>query len=66
MNGKEHVFLQRAIAASGGRDGNFDFGCPLCGGYAIGSLKLQPCKCIQASCNSCAIYVRTQISEKIA
>lgn len=66
MNGKEHIFLRQAIAASGGRDGNFDFDCPLCGGYAIGNLKLQPCKRIQASCNSCGIYVRTQISEKIA
>lgn len=66
MNGREHIFLRQAITAAGGRDGNFDFDCPICGGYAIGNLKLQPCERIQASCNSCGIYVRSQISEKSA
>lgn len=66
MNGKERIFLRQAITASGGKDGSFDFDCPICGGYAIGNLKLQPCERIQASCNACGVYVRTQLVEKSA
>lgn len=63
---KEKEFLQYAIAISDGKIGNFEFDCPFCGGYAIGNRKIEPENHIQASCNTCKLYVRSKLLKKIA
>jgi predicted RNA-binding Zn-ribbon protein involved in translation (DUF1610 family) len=54
---KKAVFLDSATAASGGRYGNLEFSCPLCGGYAIGVRKSW-FGSILASCSRCGYTAR--------
>lgn len=47
---KKFAFLEAALEAAQGKDGNFEFTCPLCDGYAIGVYK----SCFNSYRASCA------------
>ena len=57
---KKTLFLSAAREAAGGKDGNFEFTCPLCGGYAIGTRKSW-FGSILASCACCSYVARGEI-----
>ncbi|MDR1130861.1 MAG: hypothetical protein LBL15_00385 [Oscillospiraceae bacterium] len=63
MTESEAVFLRSAVSASGGRDGNFSFTCPSCGGYCIGVRKSR-FDLIIAHCSGCGLHVREKTIEK--
>ena len=63
-NAKKALFLDGAIKAADGRDGNFEFTCPLCNGYAIG-IRQSWFGSVLVSCVCCGFVARGEI-EKIA
>lgn len=63
MNGYESAFKQAAIQAAQEREGNFEFTCPICGGYCIGSYK-PDLAALLASCSQCKLQVRHIIAIK--
>lgn len=60
MMDKETAFLRSALNASDGKDGNFDFTCPHCGGYSIGARKSE-FNLIMATCSVCGLHIHEKI-----
>lgn len=60
---KKAVFLIAALEASNGKDGNFEFSCPLCGGYAIG-VRQSWFDSYRASCACCGFSARGELDLK--
>ena len=64
MNKQEEKdkFVSSAIEATNGNDGNFEFTCPLCEGYAIGVRKSWFGSVI-ASCTRCKYSARGEVQK---
>ena len=60
---KKSIFIESAKEASDGKDGNLEFTCPLCGGYAIGVRKSY-FGSILASCSCCFFQARGKLCEQ--
>ena len=60
---KKAAFLNAALEATDGKDGNFEFACPLCNGYAIGVRKSWFGSYI-ASCVCCHFAARGELEIK--
>ena len=57
MESESRIFLDKALSVSKRTDGPFDFTCPVCGGYAIGTRK-QDLGTLVATCNGCGSAIR--------
>ena len=60
---KKALFLSAALTAADGKDGNFEFACPLCNGYAIG-VRQSWFGSYRASCACCGFTARGELGEQ--